>query len=98
MKKPVFSYCTTREVYTWENVKIIPQKKLSHTLAPFISIVFLPKVERVSMIRIHDPKSLGSNAHKQSVQGSFSIPWNRKDNAAKKAKEEYKFFWTLQRG
>lgn len=54
--------------------------------------VFLPKVKRVSTIRIHDPKSLGSNVHKQSVQGSFGIPWNRKDNAAKKAKEEYKLF------
>jgi hypothetical protein len=36
--------------------------------------VFLPKVKRVSTIRIHDPKSLGSNVHKQSVQGSFGIP------------------------
>lgn len=43
------------------------------------------------MIRIHDPKSLGSNVRKQFVQEGFSIPWNRKDNAAKKAKEEYRF-------
>jgi hypothetical protein len=61
--------------------------------APFINISILPKVERVSTIRIHDPKSLGSIAHKQSLRARrFSIPWNRKDNAAKKAKEEYKLF------
>jgi hypothetical protein len=43
-------------------------------------------------IWIHDPKSLGINVHRQSDQGSFGIPWNRKDNAAKKAKEEYRLF------
>jgi hypothetical protein len=73
-------------------VKIIPQKKSSHILwAPFTSISISPKSRRVSTIRIPDPKSLGNNVHKQSVQGSLTIPWNRKD-AAQKAKEEYKLF------
>jgi hypothetical protein len=44
------------------------------------------------MIRLHDPKSLRSNVHKQSVQGSLTIPWNRKDNTGQKAKEEHKLF------
>jgi hypothetical protein len=53
--------------------------------------VFIPKVQSVSTIRLHDPKSLGRNVHTQSVHGNLTIRWNRKDNA-EKAKEEYKLF------
>jgi hypothetical protein len=60
--------------------------------------VFLPKVKRVSTIRIHDPKSLGSNVHKQSVQEVLVFLEIEKTTLQKRQKRNTSYFWTLQRG
>jgi Apea-like HEPN len=78
-------------IYIGEREDNSAEKALTYFGLLSLVSVFLPKVEGVSTIRIRDPKSLGNNVHKQSVQGSLTIPQNRKD-AAQKAKEEYKLF------
>jgi hypothetical protein len=78
-------------IYIGERVDNSAEKALTYFGLLSLVSVFLPKVQSVSTIRLHDPKSLGRNIYKQSVQGNLTIPWNRKDKA-ERAKEEYKLF------
>jgi hypothetical protein len=61
-------------MYIGERADNSAEKALTYFGLLSLVSVFLPKVQSVSTIRLHDPKSLGRNVYKQSVQGNLTIP------------------------